>query len=436
MKRRCLRIYRKRRKKKLIILILTCILFLGTAAAERGGYLELEQFGSNKKQDIPYQKVSITEEENTEKYYYQQLPTEQRQVYQEILEGVRNHTEEIYVHNADVDETNQIFQKLMKEQAELQPIADAYKDYKTQKQTIEESLMLLEEESDEEMREMLKEELSDAKKRVEELEQELKVLLLPKDPNDDKNVIVEFRAGAGGDEAALFTAEICRMYIKYAESRGWKTELTSADENGIGGFKDATLLINGAGAYSRMKYESGTHRVQRVPETESGGRIHTSTMTVAIMPEVDDVEVQIDPKDYKFDVFRASGNGGQCVNTTDSAVRLTHFPSGIVISCQDEKSQLKNKDKALKILRARLYDLEQQKQHDEMAELRKSQVGTGDRSEKIRTYNFPQGRVTDHRIKLTLYKLDAIMNGDLDEIIDSLIAADQAAKLSSMQEEA
>ena len=289
------------------------------------------------------------------------------------------------------------FQKLMKEQAELQPIADAYKDYKTQKQTIEESLMLLEEESDEEMREMLKEELSDAKKRVEELEQELKVLLLPKDPNDDKNVIVEFRAGAGGDEAALFTA---------------------------------------AGAYSRMKYESGTHRVQRVPETESGGRIHTSTMTVAIMPEVDDVEVQIDPKDYKFDVFRASGNGGQCVNTTDSAVRLTHFPSGIVISCQDEKSQLKNKDKALKILRARLYDLEQQKQHDEMAELRKSQVGTGDRSEKIRTYNFPQGRVTDHRIKLTLYKLDAIMNGDLDEIIDSLIAADQAAKLSSMQEEA
>ena len=270
---------------------------------------------------------------------------------------------------------------------------------------------------------------------MEELEQELKILLLPKDPNDSRNVIVELRAGAGGDEAALFTAEVYRMYVKYAESRGWKTEMMSVDENGIGGFKDATFMINGNGAYSRMKYESGTHRVQRVPETETGGRIHTSTMTVAIMPEVDEVEVRIDPAEYKFDVFRASGNGGQCVNTTDSAVRLTHFSTGIVISCQDEKSQLKNKDKALKILRARLYELEQAKQHDELAALRKSQVGTGDRSEKIRTYNFPQGRVTDHRIKLTLYKLNNIMDGDLDEIIDSLIAADQAAKLSSMQEQ-
>ena len=294
--------------------------------------------------------------------------------------------------------------------------------------------MLLEEESDEEMREKLKEELSDAKKRVEELEQELKVLLLPKDPNDDKNVIVEFRAGAGGDEAALFTAEICRMYIKYAESRGWKTELTSADENGIGGFKDATLLINGAGAYSRMKYESGTHRVQRVPETESGGRIHTSTMTVAIMPEVDDVEVQIDPKDYKFDVFRASGNGGQCVNTTDSAVRLTHFPSGIVISCQDEKSQLKNKDKALKILRARLYEMELEKQQAELGAERQSQIGHGNRSEKIRTYNQPQDRVTDHRINLTLYKLDFIMDGDLDEIITALTTEHQIEQLASLGE--
>ena len=321
------------------------------------------------------------------------------------------------------------FQKLMKEQAELQPIADAYKDYKTQKQTIEESLMLLEEESDEEMREMLKEELSDAKKRVEELEQELKVLLLPKDPNDDKNVIVEFRAGAGGDEAALFTAEICRMYIKYAESRGWKTELTSADENGIGGFKDATLLINGAGAYSRMKYESGTHRVQRVPETESGGRIHTSTMTVAIMPEVDDVEVQIDPKDYKFDVFRASGNGGQCVNTTDSAVRMTHIPTGIVVTCQNEKSQLKNKEQALKVLYARVYERERRAHDAAISADRRSQVGTGDRSERIRTYNFPQGRVTDHRIGLTLHKIDAIMDGDLNEMMDTLATTDRMAKM-------
>lgn len=336
----------------------------------------------------------------------------------------------------DVANNQERFQKLMKEQAELQPIVDAYKEYKKSKETIEDSLAMLEEENDEEMREMLKEELADAKKRVEELEHELKILLLPKDPNDNKNVIVEIRAGAGGDEAALFAAEIYRMYVKYAESQRWKTEMLSLNENGIGGFKEVTFMINGQGAYSKLKYESGVHRVQRVPETESGGRIHTSTITVAIMPEAEEIDFHLDMNDCKFDVFRASGNGGQCVNTTDSAVRLTHIPTGIVISCQDEKSQLKNKDKALKILRARLYDLEQQKQHDEMAELRKSQVGTGDRSEKIRTYNFPQGRVTDHRIKLTLYKLDAIMNGDLDEIIDSLIAADQAAKLSSMQEEA
>ena len=335
-----------------------------------------------------------------------------------------------------VTDNQERFQKLMKEQSDLQPIVDAYKEYKENKETIQDSLSMLEGEKDEEMREMLKEELSDAKKRVEELEHEIKILLLPKDPNDSKNVIVEIRAGAGGDEAALFAAEIYRMYVKYAESLRWKTEMMSLNENGIGGFKEVTFMIQGNGAYSRLKYESGVHRVQRVPETESGGRIHTSTCTVAIMPEAEEIDFHLDMNDCKFDVFRASGNGGQCVNTTDSAVRLTHFPSGIVISCQDEKSQLKNKDKALKILRARLYDLEQQKQHDEMAELRKSQVGTGDRSEKIRTYNFPQGRVTDHRIKLTLYKLDAIMNGDLDEIIDSLIAADQAAKLSSMQEEA
>ncbi len=326
------------------------------------------------------------------------------------------------------------FQKLMKEQSELQPIVDAYKEYKACQQTVEESLMMLDEESDEEMREMLKDELADAKSRIEELETELKILLLPKDPNDSKNVIVEIRAGAGGDEAALFAAEIYRMYVKYAESRRWKTELMSLNENGIGGFKEVTFMINGAGAYSRLKYESGVHRVQRVPETESGGRIHTSTITVAIMPEAEEIDFQLDLNDCKFDVFRASGNGGQCVNTTDSAVRLTHIPTGIVISCQDEKSQLKNRDKALRVLRSRLYDMELQKRHDEEAEARRSQVGTGDRSEKIRTYNFPQGRVTDHRIKLTLHRLDTILNGDLDEIIDSLIAADQTAKLAKMNQ--
>ena len=326
------------------------------------------------------------------------------------------------------------FQKLMKEQSELQPIVDAYKEYKACQQTVEESLMMLDEESDEEMREMLKEELADAKSRIEELETELKILLLPKDPNDSKNVIVEIRAGAGGDEAALFAAEIYRMYVKYAESRRWKTELMSLNENGIDGFKEVTFMINGAGAYSRLKYESGVHRVQRVPETESGGHIHTSTITVAIMPEAEEIDFQLDLNDCKFDVFRASGNGGQCVNTTDSAVRLTHIPTGIVISCQDEKSQLKNRDKALRVLRSRLYDMELQKRHDEEAEARRSQVGTGDRSEKIRTYNFPQGRVTDHRIKLTLHRLDTILNGDLDEIIDSLIAADQTAKLAKMNQ--
>ena len=327
------------------------------------------------------------------------------------------------------------FQKLMKEQSDLQPIVDAYKEYKENKETIQDSLSMLEGEKDEEMREMLKEELSDAKKRVEELEHEIKILLLPKDPNDSKNVIVEIRAGAGGDEAALFAAEIYRMYVKYAESLRWKTEMMSLNENGIGGFKEVTFMIQGNGAYSRLKYESGVHRVQRVPETESGGRIHTSTCTVAIMPEAEEIDFHLDMNDCKFDVFRASGNGGQCVNTTDSAVRLTHIPTGIVISCQDEKSQLKNKDKALKVLRSRLYEMEIAKQHDAEAEARRSQIGTGDRSEKIRTYNFPQGRVTDHRIKLTLHRLDSILGGDLSEIIDSLIAADQAAKLANLNNE-
>ena len=326
-----------------------------------------------------------------------------------------------------VTDNQEHFQKLMKEQSDLQPIVDTYREYKKNKETIQDSLSMLEEEKDEDMREMLKEELSEAKKNVEELEHELKILLLPKDPNDNKNVIVEIRAGAGGDEAALFAAEIYRMYVKYAESR--------RNENGIGGFKEVTFMITGAGAYSRLKYESGVHRVQRVPETESGGRIHTSTCTVAIMPEAEEIDFHLDMNDCKFDVFRASGNGGQCVNTTDSAVRLTHIPTGIVISCQDEKSQLKNKDKALKVLRSRLYEMELAKQHDAEAEARRSQIGTGDRSEKIRTYNFPQGRVTDHRIKLTLHRLENVLNGDLDEIIDSLIAADQAAKLSNLQEE-
>ena len=334
----------------------------------------------------------------------------------------------------DVASDQNRFRKLMKEQNDLSPIVEAYKEYKGCKQTIEDSLQMLEEESDEEMRELAKEELNEAKARVEELERELKILLLPKDPNDDKNVIVEIRAGAGGDEAALFAAEIYRMYLHYAESRRWKVELVECEEIGIGGMKNVTFMINGSGAYSVMKYESGVHRVQRVTETESGGRIHTSTITVAVIPEAEEVDVQIDEKDIRIDVMRASGNGGQCVNTTDSAVRLTHYPTGIVIYSQTEKSQLQNKDKAFALLRAKLYDLECQKQHDAEAEARKSQIGTGDRSEKIRTYNFPQGRVTDHRIGLTLYKLDKIMNGDIQEIIDACIAADQSAKLANMNE--
>ena len=335
----------------------------------------------------------------------------------------------------DVANNPERFRKLMKEQSDILPIVEAYKEYKQCKQNIEDSLAMLEEESDEEMRELAKEELNDAKNRVAELENELKILLLPKDPNDDKNVIVEIRAGAGGDEAALFAAEIYRMYQHYAETKNWKTEIMECDDTGIGGMKSVTFMITGAGAYSVMKYESGVHRVQRVPETESGGRIHTSTITVAVMPEAEDVDVQIDEKDIRIDVMRASGNGGQCVNTTDSAVRLTHIPTGIVIYSQTEKSQLQNKAKAFALLRSKLYDMELQKQHDAEAADRKSQIGTGDRSEKIRTYNFPEGRVTDHRIKLTLYKLEQILNGDLNEIIDSLIAADQAAKLSQVNEE-
>ena len=335
-----------------------------------------------------------------------------------------------------VTDNPQRFKKLMKEQSDLSPIVEAYKEYKKCKQDIEDAEMMLGDEKDPDMREMLKEELSNAKKRVEELEHELKILLLPKDPNDDKDVVVEIRAGAGGDEAALFAAELYRMYAHYIEQRRWKIDVVNADETGSGGMKEIEFMVSGQGAYSILKYESGVHRVQRVPETESGGRIHTSTASVAVIPEAEEVDVHIDEKDIRIDVMRASGNGGQCVNTTDSAVRLTHYPTGIVIYSQTEKSQIQNKEKAFNLLRAKLYDLECQKAHDAEADARRSQIGTGDRSEKIRTYNFPQGRVTDHRIGLTLYKLDKIMNGDIQEIIDACIAADQAAKLVKMNEEA
>ncbi len=354
------------------------------------------------------------------------------------LENLLERFEEIMNELASpgVTDNQSRFRALMKEQSDLTPIVEAYKKYKKAKQTIEDSLEMLDVENDEELRELLKEDLSNAKDDVERLEEELKILLLPKDPNDDKNVIVEIRGGAGGDEAALFAAELYRMYIHYAEKRHWKCELLNVDESGIGGMKSVNFMINGNGAYSRLKYESGVHRVQRVPETESGGRIHTSTATVAVMPEVEDVDVVIDDKDIRIDVMRASGNGGQCVNTTDSAVRLTHYPTGIVVYSQTEKSQLQNRDKAFALLRAKLYDLELQKQHDEEAELRRSQIGTGDRSEKIRTYNFPQTRVTDHRIGLTSHNLEGILDGDIDEILDSLIAADQAAKLTKMENRA
>jgi peptide chain release factor 1 len=354
------------------------------------------------------------------------------------LEDLLHHYEELMNTLSEPDVANDAnrFRKLMKEQSDLLPIVEAYREYKQCKQNIEDSLAMLDEESDEEMRELAKEELNSSKSRLEELEKELKILLLPKDPNDDKNVIVEIRAGAGGEEAALFAAEIYRMYVHYAESRRWKVETLEADETGIGGMKSVDFMVTGQGAYSVLKYESGVHRVQRVPETESQGRIQTSTCSVAVMPEAEDVEIQIDEKDIRIDVMRASGNGGQCVNTTDSAVRLTHYPTGIVIYSQTEKSQLQNKEKAFALLRAKLYDLEMQKKQDAESEMRRSQIGTGDRSEKIRTYNFPQGRVTDHRINLTLYKLDKIMNGDIQEIIDACIAADQARKLANMNEDA
>jgi len=320
------------------------------------------------------------------------------------------------------------WQKLMKEMGEMDSLVQRYREYKKVKEELAEAKAMLEE-NDEELRDMAKMEITQLDGRLEELNEELRVLLLPKDPNDDKNVILEIRAGTGGEEAALFGSDLLRMYMRYAERKGWKTELMDVNDTGLGGIKEAVMLIKGKGAYSRLKYESGAHRVQRVPETEASGRIHTSAATVAVLPEVDDVEVNLDPNDVRVDVYRSSGNGGQSVNTTDSAVRLTHIPSGLVVTCQDEKSQIKNKDKAFKVLKARLYDMKLQEQTDEMSANRKSQVGTGDRSERIRTYNFPQGRVSDHRIGMTLYKLDYFLDGDLDEIIDGLITDDQAEKM-------
>ncbi len=334
------------------------------------------------------------------------------------------------VSDPEIINNQPVWQKHIKEMGEMEPIVKKYTEYKKAKTELADAKELLEM-GDDEMRELAKMEIGELEEKIETAEEELKVLLLPKDPNDEKNVILETRAGTGGDEAALFGADLLRMYTRYAERNRWKTELMDMNETGIGGVKEAVMLIKGKGAYSRLKFESGAHRVQRVPETESSGRVHTSAATVAVLPEVDDVEIDLDPNDVRVDVYRASGNGGQCVNTTDSAVRLTHEPTGLVVTCQDEKSQIKNKEKAFKVLKSRLYDLEMQKQQDEIAGQRKSQVGSGDRSERIRTYNFPQGRVSDHRIGLTLYKLESFLDGDIDEIVDGLITDDQAKKMQA-----
>ena len=332
------------------------------------------------------------------------------------------------VSDPDIINNQPLWQKHIKEMGEMEPIVNKYREYKKAKESIAEAKEMLEM-GDEELKELAKMEIADLEDQIPIMEDELKVLLLPKDPNDEKNVILEIRAGTGGEEAALFAQDLLRMYLRYAERRGWKAEIMDANDTGIGGIKEASVLIKGKGAYSRMKYESGTHRVQRVPETESSGRIHTSAATVAVLPEVDDVEVEINPNDVRVDVYRSSGNGGQCVNTTDSAVRLTHIPTGLVVTCQDEKSQIKNKDKAFKVLRSRLYDMKLQEQNAEISAERRSQVGSGDRSERIRTYNFPQGRVTDHRIGMTIYKLDSFLDGEIDEIVDGLITSDQAEKM-------
>ncbi|MBQ3038423.1 MAG: peptide chain release factor 1 [Clostridia bacterium] len=322
------------------------------------------------------------------------------------------------------------WRKYMKENSDLTPIIEKYREYKKTKKTIADDKEMLEAGEDKELEDLIKAELSEAEENLETISKELKILLLPKDPNDEKNVIMEIRGGTGGEEAALFAADLMRMYTMYAETQRWKIDILNSNATDIGGYKEVCFSIEGQGAYSKFKFESGVHRVQRVPSTESGGRIHTSAVTVAVLPEVEEVEIEINQNDLRIDVFRAGGPGGQCVNTTDSAVRITHLPTGIVVSCQDEKSQFKNKDKAMKILRSRIYEVMEEQRHKEIADERKSQVGSGDRSERIRTYNFPQGRVTDHRINLTLYKLEQILNGSLDELIDALITADQAAKLS------
>lgn len=334
------------------------------------------------------------------------------------------------VSDPEIINNQPVWQKHIKEMGEMEPIVKKYKEYKKAKADLADAKEMLNED-DEEIREMAKMEINDLNELIGQQEEELKILMLPKDPNDEKNVILEVRAGTGGDEAALFGADLLRMYMRYAERNHWKTELMEINDTGIGGIKEAVVLIKGKGAYSRLKFESGVHRVQRVPETESAGRVHTSAATVAVLPEVDDVEINIDPNDVRVDVYRASGNGGQCVNTTDSAVRLTHIPSGLVVTCQDEKDQHKNKDKAFKVLKSRLYDMELQKQQSEIAGQRKSMVGSGDRSERIRTYNFPQGRISDHRIGLTIYKLDNFLDGDIDEVVDALITSDQAEKMKN-----
>ena len=350
------------------------------------------------------------------------------------LDFIQNKYEELSmkVSDPEVISDQKLFQKYAKDISDMEPIVHKYTDYKKIVDGIKEARDILNDgDGDEEMRELAKMELSDLEEQKDVIEGELKLLLIPKDPNDEKNVILEIRAGTGGEEAALFGSDLMRMYMRYAERHRWKTEMIDVNDTGMGGIKEAVMMIKGKGAYSRLKYESGVHRVQRVPETESSGRIHTSAATVAVLPEADDVEVDVNPNDVRVDVYRATGHGGQCVNTTDSAVRLTHMPTGLVVTCQDEKSQLKNKEKAFKVLKARLYDMMRQQQHDEMAEERKSQVGSGDRSERIRTYNFPQGRISDHRIGLTIYKLDYFLDGDLDEVIDALITTDQAEKMKN-----